>query len=139
MRAFDDAAIQEVLKGYQAAAEWSSLYRDDLEHAPDEDLPEFIDSVTNAGWSPEAEAASLVDIRLFCEANSADLEWLDYSQIGHDLWLSRNHHGSSFRDRVKGAPGDRVKGAPGDRLTRAAQGLGEVSLWINKDKKVCLE
>ena len=44
--------------------------------------------------------------------------------IGHDLWLTRNHHGAGFWDR--GYPKDLA-----DRLTELSQSLGERSLMVD--------
>ena len=46
------------------------------------------------------------------------------SQAGHDFWLTRNRHGSGFWDRGLGVTGE--------HLTRKAEILKEVSLYIGE-------
>jgi len=46
----------------------------------------------------------------------------DASQAGHDLALTRNHHGTGFWDRDAGKPGD--------VLTESAKALGEYYLYF---------
>jgi hypothetical protein len=52
----------------------------------------------------------------------------DYSQMGHDFWLTRNRHGAGFWDRGLGALGD--------RLTSAAHAYGEVDLYVGDDGRL---
>lgn len=67
------------------------------------------------------------DVEAFVSANRADLHRsaLDYAQIGHDFWLTRNGHGSGFWDRGIGAVGD--------RLTAAAKAWGSADLYLGDD------
>lgn len=53
------------------------------------------------------------------------------AQCGHDLWLTRNHHGAGFWDRGYGAVGD--------DLTRAAHPYGEGYLYVGDDGRVYLD
>lgn len=52
-------------------------------------------------------------------------------QLGHDLWLTRNHHGAGFWDR--GYPE-----AVGDTLTQAAHAYGESDAYVGDDGKIYL-
>ena len=63
------------------------------------------------------------EVAYFVYLNSADLNGLEYSQIGHDFILSRNSHGAGFWDR---GLGDR-----GDRLTVSAKSFGEITCFIS--------
>ena len=47
--------------------------------------------------------------------------------VGHNFWLTRNHHGTGFWDRELGEDGD--------KLTDIAQSFGEVSLFVDDDGK----
>jgi hypothetical protein len=78
--------------------------------------------------SPEAVAESAADLHDFLESNAEDLAGMDPEQIGHDFWLSRNHHGAGFWDRGLGERGD--------RLTSAAHVYGEVDLYVGDDGKL---
>ncbi len=49
--------------------------------------------------------------------------------IGHDLWLTRNHHGAGFRDR---GFDDNVE----DLLVKLSFILGEVYIYIGDDDKI---
>jgi len=55
---------------------------------------------------------------------------LDPGQLGHDLWLTRNHHGAGFWDRGLGKLGD--------DLTLLAHSLGESELYVGDDDKLHL-
>lgn len=48
------------------------------------------------------------------------------AQNGHDLWLTRNHHGAGFWDRG-------YSETIGNRLTEAAEALGEAYLYVGGD------
>jgi hypothetical protein len=51
--------------------------------------------------------------------------------MGHDFWLTRNHHGAGFWDRGLGDAGK--------ILTTLAQGYREVSLFATADGQVICE
>lgn len=59
-------------------------------------------------------------------------ETLNEEQIGHYIWLVRNHHGAGFFDRTD------LEKETEDALTKAAQALGEVNLIIGDDGKLYL-
>lgn len=72
-----------------------------------------------------------VDIKKFIElAGEENIKTalLDFNatQIGHDLWLTRNHHGSGFFDRGYTYETEQA-------LIKAAHALGEVNLYIGDD------
>lgn len=53
--------------------------------------------------------------------------------IGHDFWLTRNHHGTGFWDRYSGdQEGTRI----GQYLTDQAHAYGESYLYVGDDGKV---
>ena len=62
------------------------------------------------------------DVRAFMEDEEADLGDMLPQQIGHDFWLTREHHGAGFWDRGLGERGD--------RLTKAAQCYGSIDLGL---------
>ena len=53
----------------------------------------------------------------------------DWSQAGHDFWLTRNHHGAGFWDGDWPEP-------QATELTRAAHAFGEFSLYETDDGTV---
>lgn len=68
------------------------------------------------------------DLFAFIDSEIADLIEIDPAQVGHDFWLTRNHHGAGFWDRGLGAAGE--------RLTKAASVYGEVYLYPTGDGAV---
>ena len=110
-----------VLDAYLTCALWSSINYD--EHG------EFLDADYDTDdFTDKARAAAVKDLADFLLANYADFEGMDDGQIGHDFWLTRNHHGAGFWDRGLGERGD--------RLTKAAQAYGGVDLYVNADGKI---
>ena len=79
-----------------------------------------------AELAPETITRMHADVAAFA-VNCADLDLsdLDPAQIGHDLWLTRNHHGAGFWDRGLGTLGD--------TLTERADAMGECDLYIGDD------
>jgi hypothetical protein len=76
----------------------------------------------------EASAQMLSDVYAFLTSMweaDVDLSALEPSQIGHDLWLTRNGHGAGFWDRGLGELGD--------TLTAAAQAMGTCDLYVGDD------
>lgn len=78
-----------------------------------------------ADFDPAVRESLRTELGAFIDANSDDLAGLDYSQIGHDFILTRNHHGAGFWDRGLGDAGD--------RLTDAAHAYGEIHAWLDGD------
>lgn len=61
-------------------------------------------------------------------------DWSVEEQVGHDLWLTRNRHGSGFWDRPE------IYGKENaEKLTKLAHDLGEESLVIGDDGLLHLE
>lgn len=90
-------------------------------------LPERMDGLP-FDWDDEAKAAMLVEVAAFIFANHADLHGIDYGQIGHDITLTRNGHGTGFWDR--GHPDDVAR-----RLTDSAKALGEAHMYADFEAK----
>jgi len=64
-----------------------------------------------------------------CESERPDIfDGIDPEQVGHDFWLTRNHHGAGFWDRGLGERGE--------WLTRMADPYGDASLWVGSDNRV---
>lgn len=76
----------------------------------------------DAELSPETrhEAWSACHRLMLACSGDIDLSEFDYAQIGHDLWLTRNGHGSGFWDRpeIYGKENARI-------LTLMAKAMGE--------------
>jgi len=103
-----------MVKAYLHSALWCSPTPDDAEH-------EHLDAWRDLEhYTPEAVIEATVICQVFYLRNARLLTAVnpDMSQHGHDLWLTRNHHGAGFWDR----------GYPqivGDLLTAEAEALGE--------------
>lgn len=110
------------LRGYVAAALWSSTDNDDSPLDQDHDyfdLPEE----TIVAMKEDCD-----DFRNFCKENGNMLDGIDESQAGHDFWLTRNGHGAGFWDRGLGALGE--------KLSTACKPYGSVWLYVGDDGKI---
>lgn len=107
-------------KSYIETALWSST--------DDNDAP--LDSKYGPG---DISAALLATIKADCEefqaANAGLLEPENLDQLGHDFWLTRNHHGAGFWD------GDYEK-EKGRKLTEASHAYGECWWYVGDDGKI---
>lgn len=115
-----------VLRGYITCALWSS------NDESDESGGEPLDSNYSASdLAPATLRDMRADVERFVSANRSALtrSGLSDEQIGHDLWLTRNHHGAGFWDR--GLP--RVLG---ERLTNAAHKMGGSDLYVGDDGRL---
>lgn len=96
--------VSEVLDGYCNAASWADgddmVPSADFERKARRDCAEFLKLVALKGIKIE-EAPSMLSLE----------------QIGHDFWLTRNHHGAGFWDRGLGLVGD--------TLTELAHSFGD--------------
>lgn len=120
--------ISEFVNGYTECALWSST----------DGSGEPLDR-PDGGYdlAPETIERFETDSRAFVAANAADLDAYAVrrsyqpsqgsvmAHAGHDLWLSRNGHGTGFWDRSLGELGD--------RLTEAAHAMGTCDLYVGDD------
>lgn len=107
-------------RAYIACALWSSVGEDE---AP------LDDTFSVSDVTGETLDAMRGDVAAFLAELSADgVDWqpaMGAEQLGHDLWLTRNHHGAGFWDRGLGDLGD--------DLTRRAQAMGSSDLHVGDD------
>jgi hypothetical protein len=87
--------------------------------------PPMDDAHTVEDIHPDTMATFRTDCESFARENAADLEGMDPSQAGHDLWLTRNGHGAGFWDRGLGERGE--------RLSEAARVYGSADLYVGDD------
>jgi len=103
---------------YIIAALWSSTDDAgeplDAQYSADDIAPAALEKMTADCESFYSKAAELI------EASG-----LDYEQIGHDFWLTRNGHGTGFWDRGLSDVGD--------QLTALSKEFGEVWLYVGDD------
>lgn len=108
---------------YIETALWSTHdYSDDSGGAPLDQNYDISDI------APESLASMVADCEEFQRAHETDIAG-EYSQAGHDFWLTRNGHGAGFWD------GDWQEPAA-TRLTDAAHAYGSVDLYIGDDGKI---
>lgn len=122
--------VENVLNAYEAAAWWSSNSETDF--AGGEPLDNYM---AKHGTQPSENCRAQMreDVEAFlvaCENASIDLSECEPSQVGHDLWLTRNHHGVGFWDRDAATYGTAERR---DALDRLAKGMGEVYLSVNTE------
>ena len=58
---------------------------------------------------PKSLEQAKKDVDSFVKKAGSLLDDMDEEQIGHDFWLSRNHHGAGFFDRGLGEVGDKLQ------------------------------
>ena len=111
--------IQTILDAYVECALWA-------------DEPEGYDGQV---WSDEALAEAWGDCQSFLDAFHEELEETgNYSQAGHDLWLTRNGHGAGFWDRSDDVWTPEMR----ERMTAFAKQLGECWLHLNDEGEIDL-
>lgn len=120
------------IKDYAECALWSSM----------DDNGEPLDSnYTISDISQETMDAMQKDVDDFLSKVSDDdfNLWEEHGfSIGHDFWLTRNHHGAGFWDRyIQGNTIEQMKvEEAGKRLTAIAHQFPEVDLYIGDDGKI---
>ena len=90
------------------------------------DGPDISDAAI--GFSDELEelaSEACAEFMSMVIAAELDVSAIDPSMMGHDLWLTRNHHGAGFWDRGYGPLGD--------ELTTLAQSLGGCYAYESDD------
>ena len=116
----------DMTRGYLAAAAWADG------HAATTDTDDAV-IVTADMFDAATVAAALGTCAAFLAVHMTALETGhdDWGQHGHDLWLTRQGHGTGFWDR--GYPADISR-----QLTGAARDLGETSIYISDGAAVIL-
>jgi hypothetical protein len=115
--------LQEAYDGYVQAAIWSS---NDWNNMIDGN-PQPLDQL-DADLSDNTAAEMLSDVARFITENYDDCQFVvthdthGWIGVGHDLWLTRNGHGTGFWDR--GYPQELA-----DRLSKHAREMGDQHLW----------
>jgi hypothetical protein len=75
-------------------------------------------TISDVGASTITQAKK--DITAFVEKSGKLLDEWSEEEIGHDFWLTRNHHGAGFWDRGRES---------GDKLTEIAQTFKALDVW----------
>lgn len=108
----DKYTINQIVAQYLQTAEWADMDND----------PEF----NEASYSESFLARAYKDCQeFFDKADENDwLHDLDWSDIGHNFWLSRNRHGAGFFDQ----PFEFA-----DELQELAKSFGECHVYVGDD------
>lgn len=148
--------LQSIMKGYITCALWTEEEKlkeemgggfefddnDDLEDEENTDLDKLVKLQANMhkknfhSFSEEnIDANSLIqaynDIKIFIsnvrpEYIQLAIEDQGAERLGHDIWLTRNHHGAGFFDHSYDSEMEKS-------LTTAAHNLKEVNLYLGDD------
>ena len=110
--------INKILDNYLEAAIWTNE-------------EELSNSYTIYDFDDSSKEKAKNDIISFVEKAKPYLVGIGEEQIGHDFWLTRNHHGAGFWDRG-------YEEEIGDKLTEISQEFGELNVFEN-DGKLTLE
>jgi hypothetical protein len=121
--------IDEVamVQGYLKCALWASIDENDRPLDMDYLLTDFTEEAQRAA---KETCKDFIDQAMQADIVIGKLYPSNSSGIGHDLWLTRNHHGAGFWDRGFGAAGE--------SLTKIAHALGSSDAMANDDGKVSL-
>lgn len=114
------AQLTPFQRAYIECALWSSTDDSDDQGGEPLDANYLIEDI-----HPDTINEMLADCDDFTQAQSELLEGLDYSQSGHDFWLTRNGHGAGFWDRGLGEVGQ--------KLTEACRPYGSYDLYVGDD------
>lgn len=122
--------MKEITKHYLEAALWT---------ATDGNEDPLQDNYSLEDFAPEAIERAELHVSYFIDRAKP---WLkahilskNYpeSQTGHDLWLTRNGHGTGFWDRKELEEGNR-----GNILTEICEKMGESDCYLGDDGKIYL-
>lgn len=104
--------VMGILNGYLEAALWT-----DEEEVGPGNIEDDISS--------DAKIDAYQDVKKFMLQAGDLIDNLDPSQVGHDLWLTRNGHGAGFWDRGLGDVGE--------KLSDIARGMGSKHMFVGDD------
>lgn len=118
-----------ILRAYVVCALWSSTDEEGEPLARGRDADDI---------APETMASMREDVSDFVGLLEREgVEWSAHwgaDEFGHDLWLTRNGHGAGFWDRA--SVNDDDKYALGQTLTKWAETMGSVDLYVGDDGRV---
>jgi hypothetical protein len=120
-------AFEEAWLGYLNSMIWTEEER-------------WQNEIVDSGEEPVDDFSSLLDKESIKEAQKDISDFLadsrdilknvtNFSQVGHDFWLTRNGHGAGFWDRPELYGGQENA----DKLTEIAREFGEVTSYLGDD------
>lgn len=110
--------VSEAFTAYVECLLWSALNWTD-------DGPSTFDDFDIDSFDADALAALRAEFARVIDHVWVMVRTMDPGQVGHDVWLTREHHGVGFWDRGLGRLGD--------ILTERVQSYGEVNVWVGDD------
>ena len=126
-------STEQILNGYIEAAFWSTLDYTSIED--DSENMEHLDARYDfPDIDAETQEAMARDCHEFAEEMADTIETFvdaygrDYDYVGHDLWLTCEHHGAGFFDRGRST---KAGEAARDALDAYAKCLGEFGDDLN--------
>jgi hypothetical protein len=124
--------VRAMVLGYLICAEWSSTHT----HNPNEENEEVVEfEDVHKKFSDSALELAVKDCIAFVEKAGPELlRDIAPDSVGHDFWLTRNHHGAGFWDRDELDADDR-----GKKLTDIAHAFGEKDLVLGDDGLTYIE
>lgn len=113
--------FESMVEGYVETAIWADM--------PEPENEREAKRYGNAVVSRNAWEGARKDCKAFLEA-AGDLitDEDNLYNVGHNLWLTRQHHGAGFWD------GDYLPKERGDALTKIAHDMGECYLEIHRGR-----
>ena len=111
--------MNNILEQYLITALWSSQDNDD--NCLDENY-------TIGDIDKSAIEQAEKDLDQFIDKACDLISDMDETQLAHDFWLTRNHHGAGFWDRGLGEIGD--------KLTELAESFGGCDIYVGDDNKL---
>lgn len=122
--------LNDLQQAYITAALWSSCDDNGEPLDAQYNISDLADETLKTMMEDCDKFESMVMPILECTDDETRSECCkDWSDFGHDFWLTRNGHGSGFWD------GDYPEKL-GDDLTDAAHRFPECNLYIGDDKKI---
>lgn len=132
--------VNKILNSYLETALWTEEEKlkededesfDDMYGEADDDIRDIVSNTELSfdNISDDSKIKAYMDIKKFLEIAGNAVEGIDEIELGHDIWLTRNHHGAGFFDR---GYDEEVEA----RLTQAAHQLGEETVYIDDNYKI---
>lgn len=138
-------SASEIARGYVSTAVWCGVEYRSGDPRSDSDKaselnPSDIEPVSLAAMIARADKWAADNAALIERAKEAGFRYgPDYGpdeHLGHDLWLTSNHHGAGFWD---GDYESDDKGDVGEALTAASESCGEFYLYTDSDGRIHCE
>lgn len=121
VRATNLDGLDAMVRAFLECAEWSGIQDEERE---------LFERWESPRWAKSAIKTAQTTVQGFLHLADEDPRlkgwrevWNDDAQIGHDIWLTMNHHGAGFWDRGL---------VFGDILTEWAHSMGESYVTIHR-------